>query len=888
MAISMTCSGCDAVYNVGENLIGKTIRCKKCGETMTVKAPSNASSKSQPVVDDNEDDAPRRSSRRSEKTSDPETPRRRPVAVDDDEPVKRPRKRIEQDEDDEFEDDRPRRRRGSGEEPKSKKPLLIGGLIALLLIGGGVAAVLLLNKEEDNKDTKNAIAALDNKSQSPPVPDTPKSNEPTAKPAVPEKEPSKTAPKPTAPESPSGSPSVTPPQSAPKPPIKDAPKNDTPPAREPETSVTRGRGAANNGGVPDLPNEISQLNIARVKRAAVFIKASSDIGEGTGSGWIGMESDLVFTNAHVLFMKAPNSPEPKKLTIYLNSGTPEQVEIPHSKLKILAVDRDIDLAVIKISGVPNLPPPLKIRLSANLRDAETVYTIGFPLSSLFTTVVGQTRKEPSVSVRKTNISGTQADDYGQIVRLKVESGINPGNSGGAIVDANGDVVAVVVEMIGGGRYGNYIGLSIPTEYVNGLVAGRVAKVDYGIPYRDKDKVKVPVTAHVLNPFDKSIDIQVRHWLGDANGPYRLPRSGIEAPKPEANDANLASVELKYDPKTKTATGELVYPEAPAGRTYWAQPSYSNALTTYHMPGIRVPMDGPPVERVPANLTSNPKQGSRRAITLSNSADLTENAEGEGESKDEKVKIKTTLKVNETVEKPDRTDQIQVARLRLQFESINLTAEGFSGALQQDILAKKNQEQLNALIKLAEAYGLINRFGEMYRYTVGVKGVNDPLFSFLVNAVTSDALEALQATSLPMPNKQVSPGETWTSTKDLRLFLISGPSTITPGANGQATVKQPKPREFKYRDQVTYTYLGVRERNGRKEAVVQVEGKSVQAPGTRQTVTGSVKGLAWVELDTGVVVEATIKKEFELDTSGEGVKKRLTGENEYKISRGTAQ
>ena len=81
---------------------------------------------------------------------------------------------------------------------------------------------------------------------------------------------------------------------------------------------------------------------------------------------------------------------------------------------------------------------------------------------------------------------------------------------------------------------------------------------------------------------------------------------------------------------------------------------------------------------------------------------------------------------------------------------------------------------------------------------------------------------------------------------------------------------------------------VRERNGRKEAVVQVEGKSIQAPGSKQTVSGSVKGLAWVEIDTGVVVEATISKEFEFDTSSEGVKKHISGENEYKITRGAAQ
>jgi S1-C subfamily serine protease len=890
MALSITCSGCDAVYPVGENLIGKTIRCKKCGEMMPVTAPS----KSKASIALDEDEAPRRPSSRREEAREDEAPKARSRRRDEDEdnededeaPKARSRRR---DEDEDDEDDRPRRGRGrDADQPKSKKPLLIGSILALVLIAGGVGAAAMLGAFDGDEDDDNPPVAANNINNPPqklatppnanPAPETANANAKKPTPPAPAPMTTNTTPKPAPPPPPPPTPMTTSQDRKPEPP--------TPMPMNSGTPVSVGRGANNNGGAPDLPSDISQLNIARVKRAAVYIKAVAEIGEGSGSGWIGMESDLIFTNAHVLFMKAPNSPEPKKLTVYLNSGTPDQIEIPHSKLKILAVDRDIDLAVIKIIGMPNLPPPLKIRLSAGVRDAETVYTIGFPLGSQISTVVGQTRKEPSVSVRKTTVSGTVGDDYGQIVQMKLEGGINPGNSGGAVVDTNGDVVAVVVAMIGGGTRGNFIGLAIPTEFVNGLVAGRVANLEYGIPYRDKDKVKVPVTAHCLNPFDKTLEIHVRHWIGDVNAPYRVP--GNEIPKPDANDANNTTVELKYDPKSKTATGELVYPDAPTGRTYWAQPYFANALTMYRMPGIKVPMNGPPVERVPANLVSAPKIGTRRAVTLSNSSDLTEYHEGEGESKDEKIKIKTTLKVNESVEKPDNTDQIQAAKLRLRFESINLSAEGFGGALQEDILGKKNQEQLNTLIKLAEAYGLLNRFGEMYKYTIGVRGINDPLFNFLVNAMTTDSLEALQATSIPMPNGPVNPGQTWTSTKDLRLYLISGPTTLTPGAGGKVSVKQPKPREYKYRDQVTYTYLGVRERNGRKEAVVQVEGKSIQSPGAKQTVSGSVKGLAWVEIDTGVVVEATIKKEFELDTSGEGAKKRVSGENEYKITRGTAQ
>ena len=34
MSIAVICPGCEADYNVPENLAGKSIRCKQCGEIM--------------------------------------------------------------------------------------------------------------------------------------------------------------------------------------------------------------------------------------------------------------------------------------------------------------------------------------------------------------------------------------------------------------------------------------------------------------------------------------------------------------------------------------------------------------------------------------------------------------------------------------------------------------------------------------------------------------------------------------------------------------------------------------------------------------------------------------------------------------------------------------
>ena len=41
MAVSVTCPGCATSYPVTEELLGKTIRCKKCQETFTATAAKN-------------------------------------------------------------------------------------------------------------------------------------------------------------------------------------------------------------------------------------------------------------------------------------------------------------------------------------------------------------------------------------------------------------------------------------------------------------------------------------------------------------------------------------------------------------------------------------------------------------------------------------------------------------------------------------------------------------------------------------------------------------------------------------------------------------------------------------------------------------------------------
>jgi len=867
MPLSVTCPGCESVYPVGESLVGKTIRCKKCGEMITVSTPAAAKAKpARAAVEDDADDAPRKK------------PVRARAAVEEDEaPVKakRPARAVVEDDDegDDY-DDAPRK---GGKSKGLPVPLIVGGAVAflVLVVGGAVGAYFLVGHDKGSDQT-NA---------NPAVGGVPSGDRPPGPPMF---MPNGAAPAPGA--------TTNPP-----------PKTDTPSAAKTEPTKTdpvkpKETPTTGNATAQATPNTASQrpadpptsfglsardyqigkmdrITLERVKKAAVMFRVDTDHGTGEGSGWFGVEPGFVFTNAHVIGMKSPGSKEPKKITLFLNTGTPEQREIPHQRVKILAVDREIDLALIQVIGEKDLPVPLKVKPSLDLLEGQGLNTVGFPFGSMLSRI-GRDRKPPEVSVRPSAFTAFRRDPFGQPRRIQIEGGVYTGNSGGAIVDAEGTVCGVVVEVwrdqLGGGQ--SQIGLGVPTEYVLGLLAGRIGEIEYLTPYRDSGKVHIPVKMTCQDPIGRLNKVGMAGWVGDVSDKHRKP--GTEKPVPEPSDSDYQVKEFKLQKndanKSLTATGELVLPELPPGRAYWVQPFYSNSSTPeYWMPGIRLPIEGGPVERTPVDLHAKFRPGTKRSVTMSNSSDLSEFLEGEGEAKEERVTYTSTLKVTETVHAGDTNS---AAKFRLTFEEVGLKAE-LGGAMEQEA-PKRLTSMLNQFAKLAEAWAFFNNLGEMYKYTVNTLAIRDPIGSALVHVFATDAIEALHSCSIPLPNKTVNAGEKWEAVKNVRLSV----GLPRVGKSGKIETKM---REYKYIDKVTYTYIGQRERAGKKEAVVLIEGKIAQAPGAKETASGTLKGMALIELDSGMVVDSKMESEFELDTSGDGQKKKLSGINKFKLTRGAS-
>jgi hypothetical protein len=418
-------------------------------------------------------------------------------------------------------------------------------------------------------------------------------------------------------------------------------------------------------------------------------------------------------------------------------------------------------------------------------------------------------------------------------------------------------------------------------------------VEFDQPYNKDGKVRVPVKVKCLDPLGRLQKVGMAYWVGDKSDGHR-PQGEKSEKLP--TDTEHKTADLKYDPAKKVATGELEFPTLPADRAYWTQAHYTNGVqrTGYYLPGLPMRMTGPPVDRTATDLFVKMPRGSTRKLDLTNSSALTEFEEGEGQSKTERVLIRTAVSMTETVG-AGSPQAGAAATLGFRFQSIDLKAQ--RGQTDINIMPKQVLSLLNDNIKRMEAVAQVSARGEIFRYLSNTRGLPEQQLSGILQHFSDEAMESLQVCSIPLPNKQVQPLETWETKKLTRLItfdLAAARNQLfppNPGGGGGAQPPRKGPitipiKELKFETKVTYTYLGLRQRLGKTEAVVRIEGKVGNAPGAKETAAGEVKGYAMVEIDTGAVVFAEVESDFEVDSSSGGIKKKLSGVNKYNLTRGS--
>ncbi|MGC4072617.1 MAG: trypsin-like peptidase domain-containing protein [Nibricoccus sp.] len=161
-------------------------------------------------------------------------------------------------------------------------------------------------------------------------------------------------------------------------------------------------------------------NVDRVAEAVVQVRTPV----GLGSGFIINPAGYIITNEHVV------AGEYAITVTQFKRGTAELEKAVYSKVRIVALDSRLDLALLKIDDLPQgvSLPSVSIGESNGLTEGQTVFAIGSPLG------LDRTVSQGIVSSRNRPMGGQ--------LYIQTTTQINPGNSGGPLFDLRGEVVGV--------------------------------------------------------------------------------------------------------------------------------------------------------------------------------------------------------------------------------------------------------------------------------------------------------------------------------------------------------------------------------------------------------------------------------------------------------------
>jgi S1-C subfamily serine protease len=221
-------------------------------------------------------------------------------------------------------------------------------------------------------------------------------------------------------------------------------------------AVRSGVPTAKSMRAPQGPNTVEDIPTLTRKAlpAVVLVVASDKSGDEVrqGSGFLISGDGKVVTNYHVIegiasaVVKLPNG------AFYPVDG-------------VLALDRDRDLAVLKISGrgLPFLP----LGDSKSVQVGEQVIAIGSPL-------------ELESTVSSGIVSAIRELDETRGKVIQTTAAISPGSSGGALLNSRGQVIGVTAFQMTSGQNINF---AIPADYIKPLLAASTV-----LPFKPGDEM----------------------------------------------------------------------------------------------------------------------------------------------------------------------------------------------------------------------------------------------------------------------------------------------------------------------------------------------------------------------------------------------------------------
>jgi S1-C subfamily serine protease len=180
------------------------------------------------------------------------------------------------------------------------------------------------------------------------------------------------------------------------------------------------------------------------------------VPSGTGSGFIWDDRGHVVTNLHVIAGAAEAS-------VRLNDGR----DYPAG---LVGASPAHDLAVLQIRVPFNLPPPVPIGTSSDLKVGQKVFAIGNPFGLDWTLTTG------IVSALDRSLNGEDGRTIQHLIQT--DAAINPGNSGGPLLDSAGRLIGINTAIYSPSGASAGVGFAIPVDTVNRVVPQLISNGHY--------------------------------------------------------------------------------------------------------------------------------------------------------------------------------------------------------------------------------------------------------------------------------------------------------------------------------------------------------------------------------------------------------------------------
>jgi S1-C subfamily serine protease len=761
MSIRVVCPSCDKVYNLDENMEGKKVVCRECKAPITVSAGRLSRNDDRPSRDERTTASrPGSSAGRFRRDDDDDEPRRRPAERsrdDDDEPRRRPAERSRERDRDRGDEPRRDRRSGRSRDDDSGKKNMVP-----IIIGICVGAVALIGL-----GIGGVIYIF--------------SGTNTATPAV--------------------AAAVGP--------------------------VDAGPGAGAGGAGPGAgagaegpaPNQIAPNVVADVKKSTVYLRVNlPNRGVAQGSGFFALEKGIVITNAHVLGMLRADSLAPRNVDVVVNSGEPNETKMTGT---VLGVDRDNDLAVLRVEGdASRLPPPLPVESAGKLGETQKLYIFGFP----FGAQLGK-----SITVSDSAVSSLRRDANGILKQVQVNGGMNSGNSGGPVTDTRGVVVGVSVA----GIPGTNINFAIPGDFVKDVINGKVTNTETGFAYRAGGESRLPVRLSCLDPMNRVREVKVDVWTGPAGA--ALPASSA-SPAARPGDGPRQSYSLAI--KEGKFAGEVVLPSALAGQVVWIQPMAVGGNGTQWDKSMQVPAELlNPIERKAATIQFKaPTSAIERTLKLNSKTNATI------------YKGSTSMNFEDALESTVlealQPEEGKGTRVRLGIGPLTYTSRAGDRVIEPPAQALNIVRQSPAAFIISPTHVCVTATKQHFRT------LRSPHRDAVVE-VYQTLTNTYEGTIVPVPNRAVQPQETWPTRMPMYVFR-----------NGKLTVQD----IF-----LDCTFEGVATEKGRSEACISLKGR-VKGRGPLNNVElGKVSGHAHVDIDAGYVTRVKLTTITELENEDKGAR-----------------